>query len=376
MRKILENKYVNVDESDIGQVVAALYKGQLAGTAEVVQAYEEKLADFFGVKHALAVSSGTAALHLLLYVYDVGPGDEVIVPPTAPIMSALPILAVGAKPVFVDVQPDSFSYDIADLKKKTTRRTKAIVSVPMWGYPTETKEVFEFAQAHKIPFIEDASHCHGSTVYGRFVGTNSDVGFFSTQERKMVTTGEGGFILTDDDETAAKVCEVRDFGKPVRNTPELRAHLNQYGYLFGLNFRLAALSAALGISQLHKLPKKIGKRTANADDIKQQLAELPWLHELGMPEDALANYYSMVMFIDRPKASSNDIARHLYEAGIVSDTYRFGIQPLYKLPIFKEYALPCPNATKLLQRIITLPTHEGLTNDDIERIVLNLKKYQ
>lgn len=371
---VLENKFINIDESDVDAVVAAVKRKQLAGTARIVAEYEEHLAETFGVKHALAVSSGTAALHLLLYLYDVKPGDEVIVPPTAPIMSALPILAVGAKPVFVDVQANSFAFDPEDLERKITPRTKAIVSVPMWGYPTDLSRVKVIAAAHSIPLIEDASHCHGSKDGDRLVGTIGDVGFFSTQERKLVATGEGGFIITDNDDIADRVKELRDFGKPFRRTPELEGYIGQYGYLFGLNFRLAAMSAALGISQLQKLLGKIEARTANAAALRNELKVPGWLKEFSITPGTTPNYYSMILLVNHPTRSAYDVAKALFEQGIVSDTYRFGIKPLYELPIFAIYKSSCPNAEQILQRIITVPTHEGLTEVDIQYISGTLEK--
>lgn len=375
MRKtVLENKYINIDPEDIESVSLALQGGQLAGTARIIPEYEQALADYFNCDHALAVSSGTAALHVLLYAYNIGPGDEVVLPPTAPIMSALPVLAVGAHPIFVDVEPDNFSYDLADLKKKVTPKTKAIVSVPMWGYPTRIDHVMEYAHSKGIPVIEDASHCHGAKDGDIFVGVRTDVGFFSTQERKMITTGEGGFILTNNQDISDKVKEVRDFGKPVRQTPALAGHMGQYGYLFGLNFRLNAMSAALGITQLKKLSAKIKQRTQNAQTLIAELFNVGWLKELKVPTGTTPNYYSMVLFVDHPTRTAHDVAKELYEENIVSDTYRFGIKPLYELPIFNAFASDCPNARQLLRLIITVPTHEGLSESDINDIVLHLKK--
>jgi len=370
---VLENKFINIDKSDIAVVVHAVEARQLAGTADVVMAYEHELQTYFGVKHALAVSSGTAALHLLLYLFDIKQGDEVIVPPTAPIMSALPILAVGAVPVFVDVEPDSMAYDLQDLRHKITARTRAIVTVPMWGYPTLLGGLREIARKHQLPVIEDASHCHGSRSKEGLTGTMGDIGFFSTQERKLVATGEGGFILTNSNDYADRVREIRDFGKPVRKTLELQDYLGRYGYLFGLNFRLAAMSAALGISQVHKLPAKIEQRTANAACLREELSNMAWLREIHVDDATTPNYYSMLMRVDHPTMSASGVAQALYEQAIVSDTYRFGIQPLYKLPIFSAYETDCPNATSLLSRIITLPTHEGLSMADLKRIISALQ---
>lgn len=283
-------------------------------------------------------------------------------------MSALPIIAVGASPVFVDVEVDNFSYDLGDLESKINSHTKAIVTVPMWGYAINTHAISEIAKKYNIPLIEDASHCHGSQEGNQFVGTTGDVSFFSTQERKMVTTGEGGIILTNNADIADRVKEIRDFGKPFRITPELKDHLGQYGYLFGLNFRLAAMSAALGISQLQKLPKKITARTQNATAIQEETQKLGWLAEIPILAQSKPNYYSIVLFTSHSRLTADDIAKRLYKEGIISDTYRFGIKPLYELPIFGEYKAECLHAEKLLKQIITLPTHEGLEVTDLRHI--------
>lgn len=365
-RRTLENKYINIDHHERDAVLRVLDTRELAGTASIVGRYENDLARYFGVKHALAVSSGTAALHLLLIMLDIGKGDEVILPPTAPIMTALPILAVGATPVFVDIEKASFGLDIDDLQAKISSKTKAIITVPMWGYPTRLDGVQEIARQYDIPLIEDASHSHGAQFDARLVGTHSDISFFSTQERKLICTGEGGFILTDNDEYADRIREVRDFGKPVRDTPTLAAAHGQYGYLFGLNFRITALSAALGIEQIKKLDNKIISRTSNAHQLRQTTQSIDWLDEWDVLEQAKPNYYSIVFRVRGKDA--RQIGRELSQVGVVSDTYRFDIKPLYELPLLSPFASDCANAAEVLRSIITLPTHEGLVPQDIQKI--------
>lgn len=276
----------------------------------------------------------------------------------------------------MDAQKDSFSFDLDDLQKKISDKTKAVVTVPMWGYAINTSAIKEITDKYSIPLIEDASHCHGAKEGSSMIGTTGDVGFFSTQERKLITTGEGGFILTNNDDVADRVKELRDFGKPFRKTPELKDHLGQYGYLFGLNFRIAAMSAALGISQIKKLERKIIDRTKHAAVLRDYGTKLGWLKELPITNEATPNYYSAVFFVEHPRMSAHEIAKRLFEANIVSDTYRFGIKPLYELPIFTDFRSSCPNAESLLQRIITLPTHEGLDDNDIARITAQLAEIE
>jgi dTDP-4-amino-4,6-dideoxygalactose transaminase len=370
--KTLENKFINVDQTDVDQVIETLRAGQLAGTADIVATYETALAHAFKSKHALAVTSGTAALHLLMMLYRIGPGDEVILPPTAPIMSVLPVVAVGATPIFADTESQSFGFDPEDLAAKITSQTKAVLMVPMWGYPVETTTIRNLVDAHGIALIEDASHCHGSLIDDRFVGTIGHVGFFSTQERKLVATGEGGFIVTDDDAIAQRIKELRDFGKPLKDLPGLPHSVGQYGHLFGLNFRLNAMGAALGIAQVAKLPAKIAQRTRNASFFTDSIQDLPWLRELHIGEKATPNYYSLVLHAEHPRLNNRDIGTVLNQAGIISDTFRFDIKPLYELPLLAEFRSTCINATNHCQSVITIPTHEGLEDADRGRIIETL----
>lgn len=373
---MLENKYINFDKHEILEVQKTLETRRLAGTSEVVALYESKLATLFKVKHAIALSSGTSSLHALLYAYDIGPGDEVILSPSAPVMSALPILAVGAQIVFVDNTKESFGFDIDDLKNKTTKRTKMIVSVPMWGYAINSGEIRDYAKSQNIPFIEDVSHCHGSIDGGKYMGTFGDAGFFSTQERKLISTGEGGFVITDDDKVANRLIEVRDFGKPVSELSRFPDRIGEYGYLFGLNFRITALSAAIGIAQIDKLNKKIESRTKNAKKINEGIDDINWLREVAVKNESQPNYYAMLLMIMSEDYDNSSVGKRLFDKGIVSDTYRFKIKPLYKMPIFKKFASDCPNSESLLRKIITLPTHEGLTSDDITLIVKSVKSME
>lgn len=193
----IKDKFLYRDEADKLSVCSAIDSLQLSGTSKWIEEYEKKLASFFKCKYAVAVSSGTSAIHCALYASNVKEGDEVIVPATAPMMTALPILELKANPIFVDTNLNNFGYDIQDLRKKVTDRTKAIICVPMWGYPFEYDEIKEISKEKNIVLIEDAAQAHGSIINNKFVGTCSDIGCFSTHDKKLLSTGEGGFILTD-----------------------------------------------------------------------------------------------------------------------------------------------------------------------------------
>jgi len=367
--KILENKYINIDDNELCHLQKVLASKQLSGTSNIILEYEEKLSDYFKVKYALGVTSGTSAIEIALRAVGVERGDEVITTPLGPVMTPLPILSIGAIPVFVDCESlYSFNISIDDLKNKITAKTKAIISVPMWGYPNDMSKIKELCKKNNIALIEDASHCHGTMLNGNFQGSFGDIGVFSTQERKMIGTGEGGFVLTDNKYLATRIKELRNFGKPLRKEFIDLGLENQYGYLFGLNYRLNAFAAGIGIAQIDKLERKIYQRKNNAKYYKRHLNN-EYLKELPIIENGLPNYYSIVFHVLHPSLSAFKIGEKLSKLGIISDTYRFNYKVLFKMPLFESFVSECPNSEVLSGSIITLPTHEGLLLDDLKFVV-------
>jgi dTDP-4-amino-4,6-dideoxygalactose transaminase len=367
--KIFENKYVNIDNHEFDQIKEVLESKQLSGMAPTILKYEHKLADYFKAKYALAVTNGTTAIEIALRAADVEAGDTVITTPLGPVMTPLPILAVGAIPVFVDCESShSFNICLEDLKRKITAKTKAVISVPMWGYPNNMDEIKAFCKNNNIILIEDVSHCHGTMVHDKFQGTFGDMGIFSTQERKLIGTGEGGFILTNDENLAARIQELRNFGKPIRKEFITQRLADQYGHLFGLNYRLNAFAAGVGIAQIDKLENKISQRASNADYYNKHL-NTTYLKELEIIENSRPNYYAIVYTVSHPTLSAAQIGQKLSEFGIISDTYRFKYTTLFRMPLFKPFASACPHADIISKSIITLPTHEGISSDELTFIV-------
>ncbi len=371
----LENKFVSINAEDIQSVTDSLRQKQLAGTADVVKTYEQKLSEYFAAKYAHACNSGTAGIELILRALGVDENSEVLLPPTGPVMCVLPIIAIGAKPVFVDVDSSStFGIDIEDLQRKITKKTKALLVVPMWGYPIEMSEIRKICQEKRIILIEDASHCHGSKLGEHYVGTLADLSIFSTQERKLVTTGEGGFVLTNTPEISQVVQEMRNFGRATTNVAYFDRKVDDFGVRFGLNFRLSATNAALGISQLEKLDNKIKQRTRNAEYIRESLNNCKDIEEIPILSHAIPNYYSIVFKI-KNMTNNAVFGKYLDEHGIISDTYRFNYMPLYQMPLFSSYVSSCPNAESVTKSIFTLPTHEGLIQKDLDHIISTVKDF-
>jgi len=213
----------------------------------------------------------------------------------------------------------------------------------------------------------------------KLLGTFGAIGAFSTHERKLICTGEGGFLLTDDRELYERLLEVRAFGRMVQAREGLEAYRGKFGAVFGFNFKLNALAAALGLSQLAKLEERIAKRRANAEAILREIRtrDLPWLREIPVPQGSQSNYYALVLEVevnpDLAPAPTRQVAERLAERGVLSDTLEYDYRPLYELPLFRDYATMCPNAKALTERVIVLPTHEGLTPQDLELIVEGLR---
>lgn len=362
MTRSLTTKHAVLGDAEAEAVAAAIRSADLSGTSAVVSRYEVDLAGWFGVRFAVACSSGTAAVHLALMATGVGAGDEVLVPATAPVMTALPVLALGAEPVFVDVADAlSFRLDLADIERKRSGRTRAVVSVPMWGYPADGRELVEACRSWGLPLVEDAAQAHGSRLDGRYLGTAGLVGAFSTHMRKLVSTGEGGFCLTDDEQVADRLRELHDLGRPAN------AADGGFGERFGLNYKLTGLAAAVGAVQLQRLGERLARRREVAERLTGGLAGIPGLHPLPVASGGVPNYYALVLRTDR---GAHELAAELAAVGVVSDTLRYRYRPLPRMPLFAGGdPAPCPRAEQLCASVVTVPAHEGVTEADETRIV-------
>lgn len=327
-----------------------LESGRLSGGAEIVAAYERALAAWFGVRRVIAVNSGTSALHASLIAAGAGPGTEVLVPATAPLPTALPVLTCGATPVIVDVVADGLALSPGDVAAKITARTVAAISLPLWGYPVDDRPTKQVLDQAGVPLIEDACQAHGTRLPGGgYAGTFGTAGCFSTHERKLLATGEGGFVVTDDDEFADKV--------------DFYTHLGHLRGGHGVNYKLAAPLAAIGLRRLAALAGQVQARAAIAGKLRAALPEGGVLAELPIADGAAANYYAMVLLAEPGHAAR--VAAGFAQAGLPPDSIRFGYRPLYDQPLFRPYASACPNAQGLAASTVQLPAHPDLTCDAV-----------
>jgi perosamine synthetase len=362
------------DAEDLKYLESVLLSGEeLSGNAPIVSKYEIALASIFQVKYAIAVSSGTAALHIVLASLGIQTGDEVIIPVTGAVMSAMPILMLRAIPVYVDTMPNSFEIDLLDLKKKISSKTKCIISVPMWGYPTFDTELSEFAKIINIPVIEDAAQALGTINGSKYEGTLSYAGCFSTHELKLISTGEGGFILTN---SLAFANKCKSFSKIGFSFPSSQLSEGSFGLLEGLNYKLNGLSAALGITQLSKLQKRLNIRKEKAKLWKKLLYLLDGVTEISFKKENIPNYYGIAFVVDDfPKNGGVILSERLASVGIFTDIYRYKYKILPEYKIFSNNACSSnnnemfPNANKLLSSILVLPTHEFISNELVDQCI-------
>ena len=350
-----------IGEEEKSAVMAVLDSGQLA-QGPVVEAFEREFAAWCGVKHAIAVNSGTAALHLLMLAHGLGEGDELITSPFTFIASANAALFVGARPVFVDIEPETYCLDPAKVEAAITPRTRAIMPVDLYGHPAAIDELRRIADRHGIALIEDACQAHGASVGGRKVGALGVSASFSFYPTKNMTTGEGGMVTTDDDAIAASVGTLRQHGA------SQRYHHDTLGY----NFRLTDLAAAIGRAQLKKLDRNNEIRRRNASLLDEGLSGTPGIVT---PRERPGHRHVYHQYTIRVERDRDGFQRRLRELGIGTAVhYPIPVhrQPLYEKLGYDKVSLPA--SEKMAQSVLSLPVHPALSEADLERIVDSVRK--
>ena len=337
-------------------VMRVLESGMLA-QGEKVKEFEKAFAEFVGVKHAVATSNGTTALHAALLAHSIGKGDEVITTPFTFIATANAIRMVGATPVFVDIDEKTFNLNPRLLEKAITGNTKAIIPVHLFGQSCEMDKIIKISKKHHLLVIEDACQAHGSSHNNKKVGSFG-TGCFSFYPTKNMTTGEGGMITTNDEEIAARARKIISHGQ------EKKYHHDMMGY----NFRMTNIAAAIGLCQLQKLSEFNAQRKTNANFLLEGLKGIT-----GVVIPHVGTYHVFHQFtvrITKKFGKSRDkVADFLKQKGIETSVF-------YPLPIHKQKSYPeyhtqsFPVAEKAAEEVLSLPVHPGLTLQD-GKIIIN-----
>jgi len=343
-----------------------IIKSGILTKGEFVEKFQQKLSDFLKVRYVFATTSCTTALHLSLVVLDIKPGDEVLVSDFSFPASGNVIVQAGAKPVFVDIDLETFNINLDDLKKKITSKTKAIMVVHAFGYPANMSEIIKIAKKHKLLVIEDAACAIGSKHKDKYCGTWGDVGCFSFHPRKVITTGEGGAIVTNNPEIAKKI-------EILRNHGGIKAEVGMKFIECGFNYRMTEIQAAIGVEQMthldsmNKTRQKIAKKYIN---LLKNVENLVLQKE---PDDGVFNFQSFVVILPK-NIDRNKVIKKMAEKGIETTlgTYAMHAQPAYKKFGYKPGDLK--NSYFAYQKALTLPLYDGLTDKQINFITESLKK--
>ncbi len=352
----------STDEAEVQAVIEVMRKGPVTnalGAGPKVLEFEKLFAQLAGVKHAVAVNTGTAALHSAVMACGVKRDDEVIVPSFTFVATAEAVALAGARPVFADINPKTYTLSPAAVEEAITEKTKAILPVDLYGFSADMKPMREIAEKHGLALVEDAAQAHGATYAGKPAGSFSDAACWSLYASKNMMTGEGGVVTTDSDEVDEKLRMIRTHGEKAKYASEM----------LGSNYRLPELEAAIGIVQLKKLPTFVAKRRENA---KQLTGILSKSKKLVLPYETESCQHSWYLYtarlIDATEAQRNKLLDDLKAKGIGAEAYY--VHPINTMPYYRDNydAHALPETEKAAKQVFSLPVHPAVTSQEVEFI--------
>ena len=373
MKKIIPYGHQWIDDKDIKEVVKTL-KTDWVTQGPKIEEFEKAVVKYCGVKYAVAVSSGTAALHAAYAVAGIGLGDEVITTPLTFAATAYTLTFFGAKPVFADIKEDTLNIDPEEIEKRITQKTKALAPVDFAGQPCDYEEIFKIAKKHKLLVIEDAAQALGSEYKGKKIGGLADLTILSFHPVKTITTGEGGMILTNREDFYKKLKIFRHHG--IIKKPEKGGWYYEIENL-GHNFRITDFQCALGLSQLKKINKFLKRRREIVAKYNRAFKDVK---EIILPKEekdrkSAWHIYIIQLSLERLKADRKEIFGAFQEEGIGVQVHYL---PLHLQPFFqKKFGYKdgdFPIAERYYERAITLPLFPKMSNGDVERVIKSVKK--
>lgn len=361
-----------IEQDDIQAVVDVL-KSDFLTTGPKIAEFEQTVADYVGAKYAVAISNGTSALHAACFAAGIGPGDEVITTPLTFAASANCVLYCGGTPVFADVDPKTYNIDPEDIRRKITDRTKAIIAVHLAGQPCDMDAIHSIAREHGLIVIEDGAHALGSVYKGKKVGSLSDMTTFSFHPVKPITTGEGGMIVTDNEDFYKKMVLFRSHGI-TRDDSMMTRNDGPWFYQqfdLGYNYRITDIQCALGCSQMKKLDRFLARRKEIVARYNEAFADCDNIitpYQLSDTESGWHLYIVQVKNCDR-----RQVFEAMREKGIGVNVHYI---PVYMHPYYQEHGyenVHCANAEEIYSHIISLPLYPGLTSEQQDYVIDTLK---
>jgi len=358
------------DEADLKGINESIESGMNWAVGSNVTSFENGLSEYIGSKYCLTFNSGTSALHAVLLAYGIGPGDEVIVPSFSFIATANAPLFVGAKPVFADIEEETYGLSPDDVAERITNKTKAIMPIHYAGCPCKIRELKDLAEDHGLLLIEDAAESLGASIDGRKVGTFGDSAILSFCQNKIITTGEGGAVVTDSRQVYESLKLIRSHGRL-----EISDYFSSTDYMdyvsLGYNFRMPNILAALGMSQLGKVDRIIALRKKNAGHMSRRLQEI---HEVTIPTPPKGYNHVYQMYTIR--LDKRDLMiKHLAEKGIMTKVY---FDPIHKTTFYSK-KLDCqvelPVTQGVSETVLTLPMHPAITPEELDVVCEGIEDF-
>lgn len=357
---------------EVGNAVDSITRGSYWANGPYVDEFEALLADRMGVDHAVVFNSGTSALVSVLDAAGIGPGDEVIVPSFTFIATANAVEAVGATPVFAEIERDRYALDVADVAERITPATAAIMPIHYAGTPCEITALRELARKHDLTLIEDAAEAQGATVDGTPVGALGDAGVLSFCQNKIVATGEGGAVVTDDRDLAGRLRRLRSHGRASSEYFD-SADSGEYVSL-GYNLRMPDVVAAIGVAQMGRLDDIIERRRRVAMDYTDRLADVDHVHPPSDPDNA-RSVYQLYTVRFAPQVDRDGVIDHLSARDIASKVY---FDPVHLTQYYRDqYGYSeghLPRTEAISEQVLSLPMHPSLSQDSRDRIVAALRE--
>jgi len=347
-----------ITEKEIEYVMQAVKSGWVSSLGEFINKFEDAFAKYIGTKYALTVSNGTVGLHLALVSLGIKEGDEVIVPDLTFIATANAVKYTGATPVFADIDKDTWCISPDDIRKKVTSKTKAIIPVHLYGHPADMDPILQIAKEYELYVIEDCAEAHGAEYKGKKVGSIGHCGGFSFYGNKIITTGEGGMITTNDEKIYEKARYLRDHGM----SKEKRYWHTEIGY----NYRLTNIQAALGLAQLERINEIINKKRRIFEWYKEGLSDLEGI-KLNPEKEWARNVYWIVCLVNEnfDEKKRDKFMKELKNKGI--DTRPF-FYPCSMMPMYRKDEFMNPVSYEIYKKGINLPSGYNLKEEDVKWI--------
>lgn len=351
-----------IGEEEIEAVVKVMRSGYLTsglGAGPMVTQFEKNFANFAGAKHSVAVNTGTAALHSAVVAAGVKSGDEVILPSFTFVATAEAVVMAGGKPVFADINPETYNIAPSAIEKAITKKTKILLPVDLYGLSADMKPIREISAKRGLSIVEDAAQAHGLTYNGKPPGFFADAACWSLYASKNMTTGEGGVTTTNDDKIDETLRMIRTHGEKAKYASQM----------LGYNYRMSEMQAAIGVVQLEKLPAFVAKRRANAKRLTKILEKTD---KLRLPQEPKGYQHSWYLYtvrlVNGTLSERNRILEELKKKGIGAEAYY--VNPVHLMPYYLNSfgATTLPETEKAAKQVFSLPIHPGVTEEQVDYI--------